>query len=197
MRGDTRELRKGCQLQAARVIPSHDHGETVVETKRRLDIQTELAQILLLHLSIHTLGIAGRMFFQDGGERGSGVLDVHIDASGEQGLMTDVGSGKIEAPLDRLATNALQELRQHFAKDQLFGEVLGADGERPLARHATSGGNERKAGQEAATVHVSGSCGPSAFRSRSGAGPQPMPSKPRGWHRQESLRYPPWRCRER
>src|ERR1035438_8663939 len=95
---------------------------------RRHDIQTELVQIPVLHLSIHTLGIAGRMFFQDGGERGSGVLDVHIDASGEQGLMTDIGAGQIEAPLDRLAKSALQQLRQQFAQDKLFGKVLGADG---------------------------------------------------------------------
>src|SRR5664280_2219624 len=197
MRGDTRELRECCQLQAVRVIPSHDHGEAIVETKRRHDIQTELVQIPVLHLSIHTLGIAGRMFFQDGGERGSGVLDVHVDASGERGLVTDIGSGKIEAPLYRLATSAPQKLRQQFAQDKLFGKVLGADGERALPRHTTSGGKERQPGQEAATVHVSGSCGPSALRNRSGAGPQLVPSKPRGWRRQESLRYPPWRCRER
>src|SRR6516165_3394863 len=101
------------------------------------------------------------MLLQNGGECGPGVLDVHVDASGEQGLVTDVSPGEIEASLDRLPTNAPQNLSQKFAQDQLLGEVLGADGERALARRATSSGKERQSSQEIATVHISGSCGPS------------------------------------
>ena len=115
MWGDAGELRECCRLQAAGIVPSHDHGEAVVETKRRHHIEIELALVRLLHLLVHTSGIAGGMFLQDGGERSSGVLDVHVDASGEQSLVTDVGSGEIEAALDRLAANALQVLRQQFA----------------------------------------------------------------------------------
>ncbi len=80
-----------------------------------------------LDLVVNLLRIARGLLFQNRGERGAGVFRVDINAAAEDGLMADVASGKIEAAFDGEVGFIFDLLRDDFAEDKLFGEVLGAD----------------------------------------------------------------------
>jgi len=54
-------------------------------------------------------------------------------------LLADEGAGKIEAAFDRKMSFVLNLLRDDFAQDKLFGEVLGADDDQVLAGWAAGG----------------------------------------------------------
>jgi hypothetical protein len=79
--------------------------------------------------------VAGRRerLLEDGGERGAGVFDVGVDATGGEGLLADVAAGEVEAAVDFNVGLALggvdgfDLLGEQFAEDDLLGEVLGAN----------------------------------------------------------------------
>ena len=57
--------------------------------------------IICFHFVVDFFAIGTRFFFQDRGQGGAGVFGVDVDAASEDGLVADVGSGEIEAALDR------------------------------------------------------------------------------------------------
>jgi hypothetical protein len=65
--------------------------------------------------------------FENRGKCGAGVLDIGVDAAGDEGLVADVAAGEIEAALDLDMGFGFDFLGEEFAEDDLFGEVLCAD----------------------------------------------------------------------
>ena len=71
--------------------------------------------------------IAANLLLKDGGQRGSSVFGIHVDAPGQQSLLADVSSCEVETALDFQVGMRFDLLREKFAQDQRFGKVLGTD----------------------------------------------------------------------
>ncbi len=127
LRSKRRGLRERLQVQPSRIRAANHHGESVVETKRRPHGETELAFIAPLYVSIHFVLVAARCLFENCRQRGSGVFGVDIDSSRKDCLLANECSGQIEAAFDRKVSAGFDDLRKHFAEDDLLGEVFGSD----------------------------------------------------------------------
>ena len=66
------------------------------------------------------------------GERRAGVLRVSVDPPRQQRLLTDVGAREKKPPFHVQSGLRFEILRQHLAKDHLFGKILTPDHECPL-----------------------------------------------------------------
>ena len=112
------------------------------------DFEIETAGVFGLDLVVNLLAIAGRRLFQNRGERGAGVFGIDVDASAENCLLANVGSGEIEAAFDREMSFVFDLLGDDFAEDELFGEILGADDDAIGAR-GTAGRRSQQASARA------------------------------------------------
>src|SRR5450432_1479307 len=74
----------------------------------------------------HRLTIATDPAIQNRGQRGSGVLGIHIERAGDDRAITDERSAEIELAADA-AAGLLQPLRHDLAEENGLGEVLRAD----------------------------------------------------------------------
>ncbi len=138
------------RLRRLGVVGADDHGEGVFEAEWRFDADVVARGVERADGGEDggCVALAGRRerLLEDGGERGSGVLDVGVDAAGDEGLLADVAAGEVEAAVDfsvGLAfgcVDGFDLLGEEFAEDDLFGEVFGADDD--------SGGARRRAGAE-------------------------------------------------
>ena len=93
-------------------------------------------------LTVNLFWIAGRLLFQDRGEGGAGVFGVDVDTASENCLMADVTAGKVEAAFDHKMSFVFDLLRDDFTKDELLGEILGADDDSAFTRR-TAGREQR------------------------------------------------------
>ena len=82
-------------------------------------------------------------------QRGAGVFGIKIELAGEQRLMAQESSPKVEPPLRPQSRVRLDLLRQQLAKDDLLGKIFGADANR-VGAGAAAGQNERPSGGQAA-----------------------------------------------
>ena len=108
--------------------------------------------------------------FQDGGERGAGVFGVDIDATAEDRLVTDIAACEIEASLDGKASLVFDLLCDKLAKNELLGEILGADYDAVLAgwaagnEHPNENGDWKPAGCRSASWGILIYCAGSHFK---------------------------------
>ena len=84
----------------------------------------ESALVFRFHTVINCSAAGTGLLFQNCRERGAGVFGVDVDASGENALMRDVSSAKIEPALNRKVSLVLDLLCDEFAEDDLFGEIF-------------------------------------------------------------------------
>ena len=84
---------------------------------------------------------------QDGGERGAGVFDVHINAAREQRLLADIGAGEIKRAGHGLVSARFEMLREDFSQQRLFREIFGADDDPRMAVGAAGGQQAENAKQ--------------------------------------------------
>lgn len=87
-------------------------------------------------------------FVENGGEGGTGVLDVEIEVAGEKSLVDEERAAEIGFADDGDAGAGFNVLSEKLGEDDLLGEKFGADGEmRPRGTAASDG--EKKSGEEA------------------------------------------------
>ena len=137
MRRISRRLRNCLQMQATRILSSDLNRERVIKAERRTESEMKPPVVFRLHSLIHLLTSTLWFFLQNRSKRGAGVLGVEIDASREDGLLADEGSREIKTPLDAQMGLFLQPLRENFAQDCLFREVLRANYNAVFARGTT------------------------------------------------------------
>ncbi len=130
-------LRDGLQAEPAGVLAADFDGEGVIESKRLPDREIKLPGVFGLDALVNLFGIARRRLLQNRGQGGAGVFGIDIDAAAQNGLLADVGSGKIEATLYREMSFIFDLLGHDFAEDELLGEILGANDDAVGARRAT------------------------------------------------------------
>jgi len=114
-------------VQTAGIVSADDHGEGVVETQWRADGGVVALRVEAADGVVDLLRIAVYRLLENSGERCSGVFDIGVDASGDEGLVADVGPGEIEAALDREVGLGFDFLREKLAEDDLLGEIFGSD----------------------------------------------------------------------
>ena len=71
--------------------------------------------------------IAGRLFVQNGVQRGAGVLHVEIDLAGLHGFVNQQRAAEIGFALHVDAGARFNVLGEQFGQDDLFGEKFGTD----------------------------------------------------------------------
>ena len=129
------------EVQTARGLAADHHGESIVEAQRVHDFQAEARGVLSFDLVVDICRVAFHRLLQNGGECRAGILHVGVDAPRQQRLMSDVSAGEIKPPLHVQSRLRFQVLREHFAQDDLFGEVLGPDHQRLLPPGPQAGKN--------------------------------------------------------
>ena len=82
---------------------------------------------MTLDLLVDLRLIAANLLLKDGGQRGSGVFGIDVDAPGQQSLLADISSCEIETALDFQVSMRFDLLREEFAEHQRFGKILGTD----------------------------------------------------------------------
>src|SRR5207253_2865989 len=127
MRRVSGRLRNCLQMQATSILSSDLNREGVIKAERRTESEMKPPVVFRLHALIHLLTSTLWLLLQNRSKRGAGVLGVEIDASREDGLLADEGSREIKAPLDAQTGFFLQPLREKFAQDCLFREILRAN----------------------------------------------------------------------
>ena len=129
-------LRDGFQAEASRVFATNFYGECVIESQGSADGEIEAIGVFIFNPIENLLPIPFGLLFQDGSERGAGVFRVDIDASAQNSLMTDIAAGQVETALHGQVGFVFDLLCDKFAKNELLGEILGADYDAVLARGA-------------------------------------------------------------
>src|SRR5262249_19549606 len=132
-------VRDGFQVETTGIVAANLKREGVVEPKIGADLQVEARLIFAGDGVKDLLRIFGRRQFQNCGQSCASVLGVNVDASGENGLMTNVGTGEIEAALDGKVSFGLNLLGNDFSQHELLGEVFRAYNDTVAARRAAGG----------------------------------------------------------
>ena len=92
----------GLEVEAVGVGSADDHGEGVFEAEAGFDLNLE-ALIVELRDGVEDGGgvaCGWERLLEDGGEGGAAVLDVGVDAAGDESLMAEVAAREIEAAFD-------------------------------------------------------------------------------------------------
>ena len=76
----------------AGIFAANHHCECIVEAERWQDFEIEKPGIFLANFFAHHRRGGDDGLFQNGRQGGACVFDVSVDATGEQGLLADVGA---------------------------------------------------------------------------------------------------------
>ena len=91
--GERGDVGERLEVEIFGVVTADDHGEGVFEAEWLGDFQVEAVGVELLHAGEDGGGvIAGRRFFEDGGEGGAGVFNVEIEFAGEESFVDEEGA---------------------------------------------------------------------------------------------------------
>jgi hypothetical protein len=137
LRGDAGGVGDGVEIEATGVVGADDHGKGVLEAERRLDVDFVARFVEAADGGENAGGVAlagwGKRLLEDGGEGGSGVFDVGVDAASGEGLLADVAAGEVEATgymlvgATFLRVDGFDLLGEEFAEDDLLGEIFCAE----------------------------------------------------------------------
>src|SRR5207245_1183714 len=106
--------------------------ERSLETERRRPDEVPAFPVFLRDLGADELRVRDRFSGEDRGERGPGVLGIEAELAGLQRLVADERATQVQPAVDAHAAG-LETLGGDLAQDDLLGEVLRPDTERPLA----------------------------------------------------------------
>ena len=105
----------GFQFEAACVVATNLQSESVIEAEIGAYFKVKARLVLTGDGFENLLRILRRRQFQNCGKGGAGVLGVNIDASGENGLVTDIGARQVKTAFDREVGFAFDLLSDDFA----------------------------------------------------------------------------------
>src|SRR5208282_1244859 len=126
------------------IVTANLHSKGVVETKGRPQRKTVMRFIGGLHPLIDSGLVASNLLLEDGGQSGAGVFRINVDATGQHGLLADIGSRQIEAALDFQMSLRFDLLGQKFAEDERLSKILGTDHDAISVRWSTRRERERR-----------------------------------------------------
>ncbi len=126
---DRSEVGHGVEVEGLRVVLADDHGESVFEAEGFGEVKIKFLGVLLFDAVIDLSGrvLAGG-FVEDGGQGGTGVFDVEVKISGEEGFVDEKSAAEIGFAVHRDVGAGFDVLGEEFGEDDLLGEKFGADG---------------------------------------------------------------------
>src|ERR1700683_1557969 len=132
----TAQLRSPLQPQLPSVRASYNDGKSIVEAKRRQNVERKSLRVFGTNPLKHGLWVAFHGILQDRRQRRPRILPIRIDEARQQCLLADVAAGEVEAALHFQVCVRFDLLREEFAEDGLLGEVLRSDYNRIVAIEA-------------------------------------------------------------
>ena len=123
-------IRDGRQVQPLSICTAHNHGKGIFKPQAARDGNVEATCIERADRGKDRGGgpFLRQRLFEDGSQRGAGVLNIRVNATCDERLMAEVAAGKIEAAVHFFMAFCLNLLRKKFTQNDLLCEVFGADG---------------------------------------------------------------------
>lgn len=123
------ELRNGRHGREIGVALTHHEHVGVAEPERRHDNDPEIVQQGPLDGAERSGLVGDRLALENAQQYGTRVFGIHIDLACLQRAERHMGTGQVQLAIHLEIGVRLQHLSEHFAQDELLGEILRADGD--------------------------------------------------------------------